>query len=355
MNARPVVITSDELVLDDLLRITAAAAVEVMHSPEPVLRSTWRSAPLVVIDSAMVERILAAGFPRRPGVVVVASSEPDALLWDQCIRLGVERTVLLAEGEEFLIDRLADSVAGDPGDGCSVALISACGGAGASVLSTAVAIGAQRVGRSVLLADCDQWGAGLDVILGVEAKGGVRWTDLAAPAGRLPADALHQALPRLTVGRGQLPVLCHDRNSPAEVSPELIDVVLETGRRAGDVTIVDLPRYPTAASERVVERADLTVLVMPSDVRACFAAGRIANRLRDNGGRVGLVVRGPSPGGLGADDISDLLGLPVIARMRPQPGLARDLEAGRPPGTDPRGPLAKAAAAVLVEIGVDAA
>ena len=60
-----------------------------------------------------------------------------------------------------------------------------------------------------------------------------------------------------------------------------------------------------------------------------------------------MVVRGPSPGGIGAEDIGKVLGLPVLARMRPQPSLARDLERGRAPGTDTHGPLAKAATAVL--------
>ena len=111
--------------------------------------------------------------------------------------------------------------------------------------------------------------------------------------------------------------------------------------------MVDLPRHPTAAGDAVLEKADLVVLVTTSDVRGCFGAVRIANRLTAAGVMLELVIRGPSPGGIGADDVAGVLGLPILARMRPQPHLARDLENGRAPGSDVRGPLARAAATVL--------
>lgn len=98
--------------------------------------------------------------------------------------------------------------------------------------------------------------------------------------------------------------------------------------------------------------ADLTVLVVPADVRGCYGAARVVPRLVDAGARLGLVVRGPSPGGLGADDVASALGLPLLAGMRPEPGLARRLDAGDPPGANPKGPLARAAAAVLDRAGV---
>ena len=64
------------------------------------------------------------------------------------------------------------------------------------------------------------------------------------------------------------------------------------------------------------------------------------------GPAVGLVVRGPAPGGIAPDEVATALGLPLIAAMRPEPGLVRALERGTAPGR-PRGPLAGAAGAVL--------
>ncbi len=347
MDDRPLVITADDVVLDEVLRIAAAAGVDVRHDREPGNRVAWRGAPVVLIDATLVTGAVAARLPRRSGVVVVTVDEPDGGLWEQCVRLGVDRTVVLRTDDQYLVDALSEASVGGPGGGRHIAVVGACGGAGASVLATAVAIAAHRAGCSVLLADCDRWGPGLDVLLGLETDGGVRWADLAAPAGRLPADALHRALPRLPVARGHVPVLCHDRVGSAEVSAEVVEVVLDSGRRAGDVTVIDLPRHPTPAADRVIEQADLTVVIAPADVRGCFAAGPLVARLADLGARTGLVVRGPSPGGLGADDVAEVLGIPLITSMRPQPGLAKDLESGRPPGLDPRSPLARAADRVL--------
>jgi len=351
MDDRPLIITDDEVMLDDLLRIAAAAGVEVSHGREPGLRGLWRSASVVLIDAALVPRAVGARLSRRPGVVVVAGAEPDAGLWEQCVRLGVERTVLIEQSEQFLVGVLSDAVIGGPGDGRCIAVLGACGGAGASVFAAALAVVAARSPTEVLLADCDPWGPGLDVVLGIEADRGVRWNDLAAPSGRLPAEALRRALPSLTVGRGRLAVLCHSRASDRDLEPEVVDVVLDSGRRAGALTIIDLPRQPSAVADRVVEQADLTVLVTPADVRGCFAAGRTCRRLTGLGGRPGLVVRGPSPGGLGPQDIADVLDIPLLTSMRAEPTLARDLECGRPPGLDPRSSLARAAGRILTSVG----
>jgi hypothetical protein len=43
---------------------------------------------------------------------------------------------------------------------------------------------------------------------------------------------------------------------------------------------------------------------------------------------LGLVVRGPSPGGLRAVEIADITGLPLLAAMKAEPQLAEQLECG---------------------------
>jgi hypothetical protein len=43
---------------------------------------------------------------------------------------------------------------------------------------------------------------------------------------------------------------------------------------------------------------------------------------------VGLVVRGPSPGGLRADEVADITGLPLLAAMKAEPRLAEQVERG---------------------------
>ena len=354
MDDRPLIITDDQDVLDDLLRVAAAAAVEVTHSAEPELRTLWRSAPIFLLDATLVRRAVAARLARRPGVVVVAAGEPQAELWEQCVRLGVERTVLLDRSEELLIGLLSDAVAGGSADGRCIAVLGACGGAGASVFAAAVASAAARDGDDVLLVDADPWGAGLDVLLGIEQHTGLRWRDLPASSGRLPAQALQRALPTVRCGAGRVAVLAHGRPFVREIGSDVTDVVLEAGRRSGATTVVDLPRQPGPAADRVLELADLTVLLAPADVRACWAADRVCARLREFGNPAGLVVRGPSPGGLGATELAEVLNLPLLARMRADPALPRDLEIGLSLGSDSRRPLARAAAQVLRSVGAPA-
>ncbi|GGM05358.1 septum site-determining protein Ssd [Nakamurella endophytica] len=347
MGERPLVVTDDDAVLDEVLRIAAAAQVEVAHAPAAVARSVWRAASLVLVDAAAVPAVAAAGLPRRPQVVAVCGPDLDPVPWDACIRLGVDSTVRIGESDEALIALLADAVTAGGGEGRVVAVLGACGGAGASVFATGLAVAADVRQRRTLLADCDGWGAGLDVVLGVEDGGAFHWQDFAAPSGRLSMHDLRHALPVLPVGNRRISLLCHDRDRTGPVGPDVLDVVLRSGRRAGDLVVADLPRHSDAVVDVAVDRADLVVLVVPADVRGCYGAARMAARLDVLGCRPVLVVRGPSPGGLGADDVERAVGLPVLARMRPQPGLARDLEQGRPPGTDRRGPLARAAGTVL--------
>jgi secretion/DNA translocation related CpaE-like protein len=311
---------------------------------------------VVLVDAALVPHVAPTRPPRRDGVIVVASAEVSAAQWQACVAIGAGQVLRLGAQDDDLVRLLAESAGADadggPGDGVMLAVVGACGGAGASVFAAATAVAAQRSGRPVLLADTDPWGPGIDVVLGLEAAGGVRWSDIAAPSGRLPAEVLHRALPSVRIGRGRMSVLCHSRYGEREVDPDLLDTVLDSAGRAGDVAVLDLPRAPFRAADRAVERAALTVLVVPADVRGCYGAARLAPRLIDLGGRLGLVIRGPSPGGLGPDDIAATLEIPLLARMRPEPGLDRRLDGGRPPGCNPKGPLGRAAAAVLARAGV---
>ncbi|MGH3563789.1 MAG: septum site-determining protein Ssd, partial [Mycobacterium sp.] len=68
--------------------------------------------------------------------------------------------------------------------------------------------------------------------------------------------------------------------------------------------------------------------VSPCDVRACAASTALAPRLHIANPNVGLVVRGPSPGGLRAAEIADITGLPLLASMRAEPRLTAQLEQG---------------------------
>jgi secretion/DNA translocation related CpaE-like protein len=215
------------------------------------------------------------------------------------------------------------------------------------VLAAAVAVVAVAERRDVLLVDCDALGGGVDLVLGAEDTAGLRWPALSLAGGRVAASSLHAALPApsLGAGAGRLTVLSCDRDGPGP-DGAAVRAVCGAGRRAGETVVCDLPRHPCDGAEAALGVADLAVLVVPAEVRACAAAATVVERVARHGAALRLVVRGPAPGGLTPADVSRALGLPLLAAMRPQPGLAGALDRGQPPGRA-RGPLAVAARQVL--------
>ena len=153
--------------------------------------------------------------------------------------------------------------------------------------------------------------------------------------------ALRQALPQ----RDGLSVLSCARGVN-DIEPGPLAAVIDAGRRGGATVVCDLPRRLTRAVEIAADAADLVVLVTSADVRACAATTAVAAALNAINPNVGLVVRGPSPGGLRSADVARIAGLPLLAAMRPQPGLAENMERGGL-RIRHRSPLATAARRVL--------
>lgn len=348
---RGLVMVSDPDLLDAVLRLAAAAGCELHRAVDAAqARRHWTEAPMVVLDAAAAQRCARAGLPRRPAVVVAVRGEPPPQVWRDAVAIGAEHVIALPEAESWLVAALTEAAEGRHRGGAVLAVVGGRGGAGASVFAAAVAVTAVRDGERVLLVDCDPLGGGLDLVLGAEELGGLRWPEIGVGGGRVGATALHAALPAPAVARGsgELGVLSCDRSTHGP-TPAAVASVIDAGRRAGETVVCDLPRYPTDAAVAALGAADLTVLVVPADVRACAAGARVAAVLAEHGGAVRLVVRGPAPGGIEADEVARALRLPLLAAMRPQPGLARALERGCAPGRS-RGPLVAAARTVLAEL-----
>jgi hypothetical protein len=98
--------------------------------------------------------------------------------------------------------------------------------------------------------------------------------------------------------------------------------------------------------ETALDAADLVAVLSPADVRSCAAAASIARWATGINPNAGVVVRGPSPGGLRATDVAAAIGLPLLAAMRAQSGIADALERGGL-RVGPRSPLVAAARRVL--------
>jgi secretion/DNA translocation related CpaE-like protein len=343
---RPLLLTEDSDLLDSLLRLIAAAGAEatVLQSAATA-RTAWPSAPLILVGDDLAPAVAAARLPRRAGVVLVGRDLDDAGVWRRAVDVGAEHVVLLPDGESWLVDRFAEAVDGGT-RGSLVAVVGGRGGGGATVTATALAVTGLRLGHRTLLIDGDPLGGGIDLVLGGEASDGLRWAELAGARGRLMADALYEALPQVD----ELTVLSWGRADGADVPSEAMATLLDAGLRGSDLVVVDLPRQFVQASQVVLELADVTLLVVPAELRAAAAASRVLASIRDYCPDVRVLVRGPAPSGLDADVIAEALGLPLAGVIRPEPGLAAALERGDPPGRRTRGPLATFCAGFLQDV-----
>ncbi len=304
----------------DVDRIAAAAAVRVIHAGEPSSHKVWTAASAVVVDLDGSRRCADLGLPRRGRVLLIGRVEPNPEQWRVAIAIGAQRVLCLPADEAVLVSELSEANEprrADERRGAVVAVLGGCGGAGASVFATALA----HVAPRALLVDVDPWGGGIDLTVGSEHAAGLRWPDLVPGGGRIGFEALAAALP----ARHGVAVLSAGQ-AGGEIDAGVLTAVIDGACRGGVTTICDLPRRATTAVGAALDAADLVVVVTPADTRSCAAAAAVGQWLRDTNPNVGLVVRGPSPGGLRAADVARITDLPLLAAMRPQPGLAAELE-----------------------------
>jgi len=346
---RPLVLMTDDALLEQVQQFAAAAGCELDRVFDLVAaRRRWGDAPLVLLDAAAVHKCLRATLPRRPGVVVLSTTEREPDFWRQALEMGVEHVLTLPVDEAKLLAAFEDA-AERPATvaGRVVAIVGGRGGAGASVLAAATALTALNRGNNVLLVDGDPYGGGLDLVLGIESDTGIRWPALHEHSGRLPA-AFRSALPGRSAGDARLSVVSCDRDGPGP-EPDAMAAVIDAGRRIGDTVICDVPRQLSDAARVALQRADLAVLVVPAELRACAAARRVAEAIREHGVRLHTLVRGPAPGGLPAAEVARAVDTPLLAAVRAEPFLDRSLERG-PLRPRPRGPLSTAATAILTAV-----
>jgi secretion/DNA translocation related CpaE-like protein len=353
--ARPLVITADAELLDEVLRLAAKAGAEMEVAPDVgAARPRYRAAPLILLGGDAVALGMRARLPRRRAVIIVCRNTDHPEAWDCAYDIGAEHVALLPVAETWLVDRLAKALKEGDGSGRVVAVMGGRGGAGASVLSAALAVTAARQGLRTLLVDADPLGGGADLLFGWEDEHGLRWRQLAEAGGRIiDPETLVSALP----SRGDLVVLACDRPEAQAETPvlhhlpaEVMGAALDAGRRGRDLIVVDLPRRLDEAAECALRTADRALIVVPAELRAAAAAARVAAAALAHRYELAVVVRGPSPGRLGAAEIASALGLPLAGRMRSEPRLAAALERGEPPGADARGPLASLCRRLIQEV-----
>jgi secretion/DNA translocation related CpaE-like protein len=333
----PLLVTDDELLLADLVRLAAAAGVapEVARDTTAALRS-WSSSPLVLVGADRAADLARGRLPRRAGVHVIGRGVLADESFRHALAIGAESVAGLPTSESWLVEVLTDVGDGGGPTGVTIGVVGGAGGVGATVFAAALAQVLATSGRT-LVVDADVLGAGVDRVLGLERADGVRWDALMQATGRLSARSLREALPR----RDQLSVLTWPADRSTQVPAFAMREALSAGQRGFDFVVVDVPRHPDPVVDEVLARCDHVVLVVTLTVPAVAAAARVARRLPPGPG-TGLLLRG-SAAGVAPHEVARVLGLPVLATMGDQRGLDEAINLGVGPLRSPRGTLARAA------------
>ncbi|MGV0744203.1 septum site-determining protein Ssd [Mycolicibacterium sp. XJ870] len=314
----------DPLLRADVDRVAAAAGVGLVHVDNPSSRKVWTGAAAVLLDAAAAQRCAERALPRRDRVVLIGRADPRPADWQAAISVAAQHVVTLPGQDAELVAALSDAAGrDDAGRGPAVAVVGARGGAGATVFAVALAQSAAQSASGALLIDADPWSGGIDLVLGSEDEPGLRWPELALKGGRVGYPALRDALPR----RDGVSVLSSGRTG-VDIDSGPLGAVIDAGCRGGVTVVCDVPRRCTAAAETALDAADLVVLLTPADVRSCVAAAAARPWILACNPNAGVVVRGPAPGGLRAAEVARIVDLPLLAAMRPQPGLHDHLERG---------------------------
>lgn len=340
-------LTADEVLLDDILRLVAAAGCEADVARDVgQIRVRWRMAPVVLVGGDLIAAAARAGLPRRDGTLLLCRHPPPQGIWSLAVDVGIAHVLTLPEAEGVVVEALADAAEAADSPGLLIGVVGGRGGAGASVLAVALAVSAARLGHPSLVVDADPLGGGLDLLLGAEGEAGLRWPELTEVSGRLSAVALRQALPSAY----GVSILSHQRGRACDPGPEAMLAVTRTGRRAGDVVVADLPRQLGAGASALAGAADAVFVVVPAEVRACAAAARVVDALALATESARVIVRTVRGGTLAPDAVAGNVGLALGGVLRTESGLITAMERGEAPACRGRGQLAALSRALLRDL-----
>ncbi len=344
--ATALLITRDDLLLDELLRLAAAAgcALEVAHDPASGLRG-WSSACVVVVGADLVESVGEQRPPRRDHVHVVGCGRVPDDVFRGALAVGAADVLELPAAATWLVELLTDAAdAADgrqPGRARTLGVVGGSGGVGATTFACALALTAAARERATLV-DLDPLGPGVDRVVGLDGAPGVRWDGLLAAPGRLSSRSLRAALP----ARESLAVLTWGMGAPAEPDAATVREVLSATQRGNDVVVVDLPRALDEVTAEVVGRCDRVLLVAEATIPGVASAGRTAGLLRRLTAGLAVVVR-TDRGALPEEQVAVALDLPLAASLSRHRRLAEHVDLGLGPVHGARSPLARAARAAL--------
>lgn len=339
----PLIITGHETLLDDLLRLCAAAGCTPEVATEPgVVVGSWSTAGLVLVGVDVSEEVARLDLPRRPGVHLVGWDRVPDQAFRTAVRIGAENVAELPRSEAWVLETLAEATEGGARQALTLGVLGGSGGSGATTFACSLALAAARRGPACLL-DTDPQGPGVDRVLGFDDADGVRWGALQQTTGRISARSLREALPR----RERLGVLTWATGAQSSLQAFTVREAMSAAVRGHDLVVVDLPRTGSALTEELAARCDHLVVTVRATLPGLASAARVVAGASGSG-PVSLVVRGP---GVDPAEVARAVGAPVLATMSDQRGLDEAVDLGLGPLRSRRGVLSRAAERVLDGVG----
>lgn len=246
--------------LRDLVRLAAdEAGVQLVGA----------GAGLRVADPAALLAGGPAAADRAPLILVTGPGDARAV--DVAARFAAREIVVLPDGLPWLVQLFGWSISpsAPPGRAGLVAVVGARGGAGATTLCAGLA--AAAAGPAVLV-DADPAGAGVDLAAGLDQEPGLRWQDLVALRGEVPAVAI----------RGRLPSSCGVEvlaTGPGTPTAASWQAVVASLANAYSTVVLDVPRYrltatPVPSGTRAVLISTLEIPSLAS-ARSLVDSGRL--------------------------------------------------------------------------------
>jgi secretion/DNA translocation related CpaE-like protein len=325
------VVTRDEALLDELLRLASAGGVEVTVAVDALAaEDEWPSTPLVVVGADRVGEVARRGLPPRMGVVVAGMADP--LPWAEAEALHAEHVVLLPDARPWLVARFAEhGRARGPAQAALAPVVAVLAGSAAAVtaeISATLTVTAGRQGLTTML------------VAGVEVEPDRSDQD---ESGSRDVGFLDDP-----VAGARVVVLTYPR-SGSGVPPEAMAAALSGGRECGDLVVVDLPTSLDGAGLLALTCADRGYLVVPADVRSCAAAARVAATARRHCPALSLIVQSVGHSGLRPREVAEALNLRLTATL-PLPAAS----AAHPGAGFGGGPLGRLNRRILADLGVGA-
>lgn len=299
----------------------------------------WGSYPYILVGEDLARECSELQPPRRGGIAIVhcdREQSPESNSWEQdswerelwkhAVSLGASNVVGLPSAEFWLRDALADVIRPDESRAHIVTVMPGSGGAGASTLAVNLGLRAVNQGLSTLVIDGNPLGGGIDLTLGAEEKAGTRWCDIDPGGGRIAAGTLANALP---VFNG-LSFLSHGRAKVHTPDPEVFAAVVDAGRRAFELVVVDLSHGLTPSSELLITQSDLAVIVVRNHVRSVAASATLREWIHTLGGKSHCVVTADHKG-VSVPDIALALGEQEITELPFIPSMSTRADEGEFP------------------------